>query len=494
MGGIIRKTILSIIVSFGAVIFISGSTKAQTVVPVESPDPAFLITELKVSPSTEEFIEFTNNTNQELEISSVKLEYHSDTSTTYSNKTLTFKKTLPLPMPAGSKLQFSSASSTWVNDSLATFSAGLKDSVGWIKLSVVVGDTAYSSSAQWGIKDEPDCTTSPAPSSTQSLKRFVNSESIYLLSEKAGEDYFLSSTPTPLDQLNPEPLNPDEVDDYCNKPALPTVDPPPTITVTPNITTPTQPTISPTTTTPPEAQTKSYLPIQITEILADPVSPQTDAEDEYIEIYNPNVETVNLIGYKLESGSNFSYSYTFGDQEIGSGQYLVIYHKDSGLTLSNTAGAARIIDPAGTVLDQTSYQDPEPASSWSKINGAWVYTSSQTPGAENVYLAPVVKSSLTTKTTSKVKTTKATSVKKAAAVKSASKKAAPAAKKPKTTSKTTSNQTNLNSDEPELTKLNSKYIYIAIIVLALYNLWEYRLSIQRFLMKPILKRELKNEI
>jgi hypothetical protein len=25
-------------------------------------------------------------------------------------------------------------------------------------------------------------------------------------------------------------------------------------------------------------------------------------------------------------------------------------------------------------------------------------------------------------------------------------------------------------------------------------LWEYRLSIQRFLMKPILKRELKNEI
>jgi hypothetical protein len=55
-------------------------------------------------------------------------------------------------------------------------------------------------------------------------------------------------------------------------------------------------------------------------------------------------------------------------------------------------------------------------------------------------------------------------------------------------------RTNLNSDEPELTKLNSKYIYIAIIILALYNLWEYRLSIQRFLMKPILKRELKNEI
>ena len=118
----------------------------------------------------------------------------------------------------------------------------------------------------------------------------------------------------------------------------------------------------------------------------------------------------------------------------------------------------------------------------------------QNPGLENIYLAPVVKSSLTTKNTSKAKTTKAASVKKSATPKSTSKKVATTTKKPKTTSKTANNQTNLNSDEPELTKLNSKYIYIAIIVLALYNLWEYRLSIQRFLMKPILKRELKNEI
>lgn len=494
MGGIIKKTILNFALLLILVVLTCNKVEAQTVPLTESSEPVFLITELKVSPSTEEFIEFTNNTNQELEISSVKLEYHSDTSTNYSNKTLTFKKELPLPISAGSKLQLSSATSNWVNDSLATFSAGLKDSIGWIKLSVTVGNTVYSSSAHWGIKDEPNCATSPAPGSTQSLKRFVNSDSVYLLSEKPGEDYFLSSTPTPLDQLNPEPLNPDEVDDYCNKPAPPPVDPPQTITVTPNITTPTQPEVTPTTTTTPEAQTKSYLPIQITEILADPVSPQTDSEDEYIEIYNPNNEAVNLIGYKLESGSNFSYNYTFGDQEIGPGQYIVIYHKDSGLTLSNTTGAARVMDPVGTVLDQTSYQDPDPASSWSKINGAWVYTSSQTPGAENIYLAPVLKSSLTTKTTNKAKATNAASTKKATSPKSTSKKSTTTAKKPKDTSETTAKTTNLNGDEPELTKLNSKYIYIAIVVLALYNLWEYRLSIQRFLMKPILKRELKNEI
>lgn len=491
MGGIIKKTILNSALLLILVVLTCNKVEAQTVPLTESSEPVFLITELKVSPSTEEFIEFTNNTNQELEISSVKLEYHSDTSTNYSNKTLTFKKELPLPISAGSKLQLSSATSNWVNDSLATFSAGLKDSTGWIKLSVTVGNTVYSSSAHWGIKDEPNCATSPAPGSTQSLKRFINSDSIYLLSQKPGEDYFLSSTPTPLDQLNPEPLNPDEIDGYCNQPAPPPPPDVPTPTpVDPKNTTDSQPQIDLTTTKP----VINYAPIQITEVLADPVSPQTDAEDEYIEVYNPNNEAVNLIGYKLESGSNFSYNYTFGDQEIGPGQYLVIYHKDSGLTLSNTTGAARILDPAGTVLDQTSYQNPEPAASWSKINGAWVYTSSQTPGIENTYLAPVLKSSLTTKTTSKTKTTKTASTKKATSPKSTSKKSVTTTKKPKDTSKATAKTTNLNGDEPELTKLNSKYIYIAIVVLALYNLWEYRLSIQRFLMKPILKRELKNEI
>ena len=163
MGGIIKKTILNSALLLILVVLTCNKVEAQTVPLTESSEPVFLITELKVSPSTEEFIEFTNNTNQELEISSVKLEYHSDTSTNYSNKTLTFKKELPLPISAGSKLQLSSATSNWVNDSLATFSAGLKDSTGWIKLSVTVGNTVYSSSAHWGIKDEPNCATSPAP-------------------------------------------------------------------------------------------------------------------------------------------------------------------------------------------------------------------------------------------------------------------------------------------------------------------------------------------
>ncbi len=41
----------------------TGNIQAQQT-PIQSSDPIFLITEIKVSPSDQEFIEFTNNSNQ----------------------------------------------------------------------------------------------------------------------------------------------------------------------------------------------------------------------------------------------------------------------------------------------------------------------------------------------------------------------------------------------------------------------------------------------
>jgi hypothetical protein len=475
----LKHLYLTILISI--FLLLSGNyTKAQDLTPTESDDPIFLITEIKVSPSTQEFIEFTNNSSQELEIDSLSLEYHSDSSLSYSNKTLNVLKTLPLAMPAGSKQQLSSSTSDWVVDSIATFSAGLKDSVGWVKLDIQSGGRVYSSYAHWGSKDEPDCTTSPTPNASQSLKRFVDEQNLYVLSEKQGEDYYTSSNPTPLDQTI-EAVNNSEIVDYCNKP-LPVVpedqEPP-----TPNPISPTQPTINIV-----EPIPVQYLPIELTEVFPDPISPQTDAEDEYIEIYNPNTESVNLKGYQLQSGNSFSYKYTFDSVEVAPNQYMVLYRKDTGLTLANTSSSVRVIDPSGKVLDQTSYNDPDPNASWSKINGSWTYTSSLTPGYDNV-LAPL--SPLTTKTsTKKTTTTKKASTKKTTTTKKASTSKASTAKKTKTLTGSSQSQ---NVKEDPVTKLNSKYIYIAIIILAIYNIWEYRLSIQRFLMRPILKRELKSE-
>jgi hypothetical protein len=44
----------------------------------------------------------------------------------------------------------------------------------------------------------------------------------------------------------------------------------------------------------------TYLPLEITEVLVDPVSPQTDASDEFIELHNPNTEPVQVNNYELK--------------------------------------------------------------------------------------------------------------------------------------------------------------------------------------------------
>lgn len=459
----------------------TGNIQAQQT-PIQSSDPIFLITEIKVSPSDQEFIEFTNNSNQELEVDSLNLEYHSDSSPDYSNKTLNIVKTLPLAMPAGSKLQLSSSSSSWVTDSIATFGAGLKDSIGWVKLNVQSGGYIYSSYTHWGVKDEPDCTTSPTPTTSQSLKRFVDDQNMYVVSTKQGEDYYISSNPTPLDQ-DIETTNSTEVIDYCNKPAPVIPDEPEQ--PTPNPTSPTQP---PVTITEPTS-TQSYFPIRITEVFPDPISPQTDAEDEYIEIYNPNSEGVNLKGYQLQSGNSFSYKYTFDSLELGPAQYTVVYRKDSGLTLANTSSSVRILDPSGNVLDQTSYDNPDSNVSWSKINDSWAYTSSLTPGADNILTTPIpLVAKTATKTTTKKATTKKAPTKKATSTKKASSTKSATPKKAKTPTNSAQTQ---NPQEDPITKLNSKYIYVAIAVLGIYNIWEYRTSIKRFLLKPIIKRRFK---
>ncbi|MDB5160908.1 MAG: hypothetical protein JWO96_288 [Candidatus Saccharibacteria bacterium] len=145
---------------------------------------------------------------------------------------------------------------------------------------------------------------------------------------------------------------------------------------------------------------------QITEILPNPASPQSDGEDEFIEIYNPNSVDFDLSGFKLEVGTTTKRSYTIPDGTyVAAKEFKAFFSVDTGLSMSNSGGQARLIDPLGTVLSQTEpYGSAKDGQVWALANGQWYWSLASTPSAANVVNQAGAKST-------KTSTSKSTAVK-----------------------------------------------------------------------------------
>lgn len=135
----------------------------------------------------------------------------------------------------------------------------------------------------------------------------------------------------------------------------------------------------------PDPQTETYLPITISELLPNPASPQTDSEDEFVELYNPNDVDVDLQGYKIQTGLDFNYSYTLPTVQIRAKSFLALNSSQTNLTLSNTSSSARVLNPAGDVMHTSdSYSSIGEDESWALVDGRWVRTDRITPGGPNL--------------------------------------------------------------------------------------------------------------
>lgn len=145
------------------------------------------------------------------------------------------------------------------------------------------------------------------------------------------------------------------------------------------------------TTTQPQTTTTPIGPfakINITELLPDPDKPQTDANDEFVELFNPNDYAVDLAGYTIQTGTNFRSRHTIENLTIKPRQYIAIFSSLTRVSLTNRGGAARLLDPAGQVISTTdSYPKAETGAAWALIDGKWQWTATPTPAAKNVLTA-----------------------------------------------------------------------------------------------------------
>jgi hypothetical protein len=154
---------------------------------------------------------------------------------------------------------------------------------------------------------------------------------------------------------------------------------------------------------------------QISEVLPNPMSPQTDADDEFIELYNSNSKAFDLSGFGLQVGTTTLHKYTFPDgTTMSAHQFLAFYSSDTGLSLSNTNGQVKFLEPGGNVLGQTDqYATAKDGYAWISADGLWQWTTTPTPNAANVITVPPTPLSATvkSKTTSSSSKTSAKSAK-----------------------------------------------------------------------------------
>ncbi len=126
----------------------------------------------------------------------------------------------------------------------------------------------------------------------------------------------------------------------------------------------------------------------LTEILPNPASPATDANDEFVELYNSNSATFDLSGFKIQSASLTSktlhvYKIPAGTTVKGHG-YISFTSGNTSISLNNSGGQVWLLDPFGNVLNKTDvYGKAASGSAWALGNGKWFWTGTPTPNRAN---------------------------------------------------------------------------------------------------------------
>lgn len=385
-----------------------------------------LITEVQTgssSSSSEEFVEIYNSSDSDIDVSGWSMYYKSATGSSWTKKATVVSGSLK-------------ARGYWLFAANLTgdtsFSSGLSGTGGNLQIKDKLGNIVDQFG--WGSANASLGTPATVSGGGQSMYRLYDFETLnYLNTDNNFADFDIADQPTPskvpqieLAEVDTEPL--------------------------------------------------AYPSMELSELFPDPESPLVDSSDEFIEIFNPSSDEVDLSGWvvKDESGASF----LIKDRSVPARSWLAIYAKDSKLTLNNTGDVVQLVDPNGKIQDESAdYGNAEPGLSWSKIDGVWQWAVAATPGltSSDIFVEDI---SNPTKAVAKVSK---------ASTKKTSSKVSPA----KNSSSSKVNSSALSQDQLKPPELGPKVaaawwawlLVVAGIATIGYAIYEYRTEIQLFIKK-----------
>lgn len=110
--------------------------------------------------------------------------------------------------------------------------------------------------------------------------------------------------------------------------------------------------------------------------------------DQFIEVYNPGNEIVDISGCQLQTNRSSVTSYVFGlNTKLVPGEHKAIMIADTRLALSKTTtGTVYLLNSDGSAeIDATTYGSMSANTSWALIDGEWQQTYVITRNKSNVY-------------------------------------------------------------------------------------------------------------
>ena len=131
--------------------------------------------------------------------------------------------------------------------------------------------------------------------------------------------------------------------------------------------------------------------ILITEVY--PNAPSYDTGNEFIELYNPHGDSIDITGYKIEVGPSFTKHYVIDSLVIPTQSFIALSDSLTGIVLPNASGVAlRLRNAAGEIVSQVpQYSELSDDSSWSLYEDTWIVTNQPTRASTNKpYIEPAL--------------------------------------------------------------------------------------------------------
>ncbi|MBP9827506.1 lamin tail domain-containing protein [Candidatus Saccharibacteria bacterium] len=373
----------------------------------------------------DEYITIQNSGTTEIDITGMEIDYKSATGKSWYTKARIGDKRL---LAAGGEITASAKRSSDI-----TLSSGLAQSGGNIRISLA---GVITDAIAWGNGDSPEGRAVAAPKPGEEIVRACEISQVCFDTQDNSKDFRI----LPLTTANQVGMGGVAIGDS---------------------------TLST------QQSQAAEADIEITELLPDPVSPQVDSKDEFIELYNAGANPARLIGWKLTEGKH---SYSLDKLIINPGQYVVVYARDSKMSLNNSGDTISLINPSGqTIMTTPNYGKAQAGKSFGVTPQGWGWLTSATPGSTNASLD----NAQSDEKTSSVKS----SAKQSATSKRSSSKTSP--KLAKVAEATAKNAGAANSSEPpESTSIPWTWLLggLAIVTIG-YAGYEYRPEIIAFITK-----------